>query len=91
MQISLAATSPFTPGSLVVARGGDGRHFNDTAAQPVFLDEFSTQGLLVQSIPLVSVLFCLLIQLFNCFVSLLFQLYVSFSLSQQHLVGRIDD
>src|SRR2546423_15661031 len=43
---------PFTPGNLVVYRVGDGTAMLTTVATPVFLDEYTTGGTLVQSIAL---------------------------------------
>ncbi|MCS6852422.1 MAG: cadherin-like domain-containing protein, partial [Gemmataceae bacterium] len=42
----------FTPGNLVIYRVGDGSGALTNAATPVFLDEYTTAGTLVQSIPL---------------------------------------
>jgi hypothetical protein len=47
-----AAQSPFTIGNLVVARVGDGTATLTTATAPVFLDEYTPAGVLVQSIAL---------------------------------------
>src|ERR1051325_8364438 len=47
-----AAAAPFTPGNIVVYRVGDGVAAITGAATPVFLDEYSPGGTLVQSIPL---------------------------------------
>jgi hypothetical protein len=47
-----ASAGPFQPDSLVVYRAGDGVAPLTNAAAPVFLDEYSPAGLLVQSIPL---------------------------------------
>jgi len=44
--------APFTPGNLVVYRVGDGAATLTSAATPVFLDEYTTVGSLMQSIPL---------------------------------------
>ncbi len=44
--------SSFTAGNLVVLRVGDGSAALTSAATPVFLDEYTTGGTLVQSIPL---------------------------------------
>jgi hypothetical protein len=45
---------PITPGDLVVYRVGDGTAALGTTATAVFLDEYTTGGTLVQSIPLAS-------------------------------------
>jgi hypothetical protein len=42
----------FTPSNLVVLRAGDGSVALSSAAAPVFLDEYSKAGALVQSIPM---------------------------------------
>ncbi len=47
---SLAAV--FSPGNLVIYRVGDGSAALTNAATPVFLDEYSLSGTLVQSIPM---------------------------------------
>lgn len=47
-----AAQSPFTIGNLVVARLGDGTTALSSATAPVFLDEYTPAGVLVQSIAL---------------------------------------
>ena len=48
-----AVAAPFTPGNLVVYRVGNGSAANLSAnGNPVFLDEYTTSGALVQSIPL---------------------------------------
>src|SRR2546423_3889503 len=44
--------APFTPGNLVLYRVGDGTAILTTVATPVFLDEYTTGGTLVQSIAL---------------------------------------
>ena len=43
---------PFTPNNIVVVRVGDGSTALSAAAFPVFLDEYTITGTLVQSIPL---------------------------------------
>ncbi|MCC7396469.1 MAG: hypothetical protein IT455_05325 [Planctomycetes bacterium] len=47
-----AAQSPITFGNLVVVRAGDGATSLSSAVAPVFLDEYTTAGTLVQSIAL---------------------------------------
>jgi hypothetical protein len=47
-----AATSAFVPGDIVVYRIGDGVGTLSSAAAPVFLDEYTPAGTLVQSVPL---------------------------------------
>ena len=49
---AVAAQSPFTIGNLVAVRIGDGTTALSNATQAVFLDEYTTAGVLVQSIPL---------------------------------------
>ncbi len=50
---STAATAaPFTPGSLVIERVGDGAAALSSAATPIFLEERAFTGNLLQSIPL---------------------------------------
>lgn len=44
--------APFTPGNVVVYRPGDGSGALTTASTPLFLDEYTPAGLLVQSIAL---------------------------------------
>lgn len=46
--------SPVTPGDLVVYRVGDGTASLTSAGNPVFVDEYTPAGALVQSIPLPS-------------------------------------
>jgi predicted extracellular nuclease len=48
----LLASSPFTPGNLVVYRVGSGSGSLLNTGNPVFLDEYTPAGALVQSIPL---------------------------------------
>ena len=43
--------APFTPGNLVVYRVGDGAAVLASSGTAVFLDEYTTAGVLVQSIP----------------------------------------
>ena len=45
-------TAAFTPGNIVVYRVGDGTGVLSAAAAPVFLDEFTPAGALVQSVPM---------------------------------------
>jgi hypothetical protein len=45
-------TPPFTPGNLVVVRVGDGTAALTSASTAVFLDEYTVDGMLVQSIAL---------------------------------------
>lgn len=47
-----STTAAFTPGNLVVYRVGDGSAVLNANATAVFLDEYTTAGALVQSIPL---------------------------------------
>jgi hypothetical protein len=49
---SADAASAFTPGDIVVYRVGDGTTALGSAAAPVFLDEYTPSGTLVQSTPL---------------------------------------
>ncbi|WP_170113308.1 Calx-beta domain-containing protein [Ahniella affigens] len=49
---SLAPGAAFTPGNLAVARVGTGSGALSAAATAVFIDEYTTSGTLVQSIPL---------------------------------------
>jgi hypothetical protein len=51
---SVVTAATITPGNLVIYRVGDGSAALSTAATPVFLDEYTTAGSLVQSIPLAS-------------------------------------
>src|ERR671926_389752 len=48
--LSLNSFAQFTPGNLVIYRVGDGVTPLSTTAAPVFLDEYTPAGLLVQSI-----------------------------------------
>lgn len=48
----LASAAPFTPGNIVVARVGDGSAALTAAATEVFLDEYTPDGTLVQSVAL---------------------------------------
>lgn len=48
----VGTTAPFTPGNLVVYRVGDGSIGLTNRGNPVFLDEYTTNGVLVQSIML---------------------------------------
>lgn len=43
---------PFTPGNLIVYRVGDGNSILVNTGNPVFLDEYTTSGTLVQSVPM---------------------------------------
>src|SRR5262245_52295346 len=45
----------FTPGDIVVYRAGDGSASSNANANPVFLDEYKSDGTLVQSIPMPTV------------------------------------
>jgi hypothetical protein len=47
--------APFTPGNMIVYRVGDGSAVLTTAAAPVFLDEYTLNGTLVQSIAMPKV------------------------------------
>src|SRR6185312_4296282 len=47
-----STTAAFTPGNLVVYRVGDGSVALTAAAAPVFLDEYTPAGALVQTIPM---------------------------------------
>lgn len=51
-QINLGAPIPFTAGNLVIYRVGNSIAALTTAATPVFLDEYTPSGVLVQSIPM---------------------------------------
>lgn len=51
----LAVAGPFGNGNLVVVRVGDGTTARSGAANAVFLDEYTTAGTLVQSIPMPNV------------------------------------
>lgn len=44
------AASSFTPGNLMILRIGDGDQALSNAAQPIFLDEYTPAGVLVQSV-----------------------------------------
>lgn len=46
-----ALAAPITPGNLVLFRAGDGSAALNANGTPVFLDEYTTAGTLVQSIP----------------------------------------
>src|SRR5262245_8325985 len=46
--------APFTPGNLVVFRAGDGATALANTGNPVFLDEYTRTGTLVQSIAMPS-------------------------------------
>ncbi|HYF29817.1 MAG TPA: T9SS type A sorting domain-containing protein [Chitinophagaceae bacterium] len=46
------AQSAFTPGNIVIYRVGDGSSALSATARPVFLDEYTTTGTLVQSVPM---------------------------------------
>lgn len=50
LAVSSAIAAPFTAGNVVVCRVGDGAAALTSAATPVFLDEFTPAGTLVQSI-----------------------------------------
>ncbi len=50
LMVSSVVAAPFTAGNVVVCRVGDGAAALTSAATPVFLDEFTTAGVLVQSI-----------------------------------------
>jgi predicted extracellular nuclease len=50
--VAPAAAAAFTEGDVVVLRVGDGTAVASGAAAPVFLDEYSPAGALVQSVPL---------------------------------------
>lgn len=52
---ALASTShagTFIPGNLAIYRVGDGQSYSNGAAAPVFVDEYTPTGTLVQSIPM---------------------------------------
>src|SRR5262245_30809663 len=51
---SVVAAATITPGNLVIYRVGDGGAVLGSTATAVFLDEYTTAGTLVQSIPLPS-------------------------------------
>jgi hypothetical protein len=48
----ISYTAPFTPGNIVVVRLGDGSGALSNAGVTVFLDEYTTSGMLVQSVQL---------------------------------------
>jgi uncharacterized repeat protein (TIGR01451 family) len=50
--IPTAQAAPFTPGNLVIYRVGDGTAALSNTGAPVFLDEYSPSGFLIQSLPL---------------------------------------
>src|SRR2546428_495896 len=50
-----AVALPFTPGNLVVYRVGNGSTSLTAAAAPVFIDEYTVAGILVQSIAMPTV------------------------------------
>jgi hypothetical protein len=50
--LSLSATAQFTPGNLVVLRVGTGTGALASVATATFLDEYTTAGTLVQSVPM---------------------------------------
>src|SRR5690349_20319391 len=52
--VAVIATAqvPFTPGNIVVSRIGDGAAPLASSTRPVFLDEYSPSGTLIQSIAL---------------------------------------
>ncbi|MFY9344307.1 MAG: hypothetical protein WAT39_17580 [Planctomycetota bacterium] len=50
--LAAAATAQITPGNLVVVRVGDGSAALTSASTAAFLDEYTSSGALVQSIPL---------------------------------------
>jgi len=50
--VSPAFASPFTPGNIVVNRVGDGSGALNSAAFPMFLDEYTPAGVFVQTIAL---------------------------------------
>jgi hypothetical protein len=52
---STATAGPFTSGHIVVYRVGDGLNPLVNTGNPVFLDEYTTSGTLVQSVPLPTV------------------------------------
>jgi predicted extracellular nuclease len=52
VQAPVASAAGFSPGNLVVARVGTGDAALSGAATPVFLDEYTPAGALVQSVPL---------------------------------------
>ena len=47
-----ATALPFTPGNVVVYRVGDGSRSLVATGNPVFLDEYQADGVLVQSLPM---------------------------------------
>jgi len=47
-----AVATAFSEGNVVVVRGGDGSAALSTSATPVFLDEYTSAGALVQSVPM---------------------------------------
>ncbi|GAB2861303.1 IPT/TIG domain-containing protein [Hymenobacter ruber] len=53
LQAASALANPFTPGNIVIARVGDGSaSIANSAATAVFLDEYTSAGVLVQSVAL---------------------------------------
>lgn len=52
IQAAPVAAAPFTPGNLVVVRVGTGAAALTNASTAVFLDEYTTAGTLIQSVPL---------------------------------------
>lgn len=55
LALAAQASAQITPGNLVVVRVGDGAAALSNAAQPVFLDEFTTAGTFVQTIAMPTV------------------------------------
>lgn len=49
---SISEAGTFTPGNLAIYRVGDGQTYTSAAAAPVFVDEYTPTGTLVQSIPM---------------------------------------
>jgi hypothetical protein len=49
---SASHAGTFTPGNLAIYRVGDGQTYSNGAAAPVFVDEYTPTGTLVQSIPM---------------------------------------
>jgi hypothetical protein len=50
--VSVAHCAAFTDGNLIVVRFGDGVSALSTGATTVFLDEYTTTGLFVQTLPM---------------------------------------
>src|ERR1700749_1563810 len=55
LNLSFAVAGPFTPGNLIVYRVGDGTNALVNTGSPIFLDEYTTAGVFVQSVALPTV------------------------------------